>query len=69
MLLAFLGFSGERTDIMAHVLGFFMGLGGGWLLARFDRDWADDVVLQLKCVGFVASLLLVSWLIAIWAYP
>ncbi|MEM8646223.1 MAG: rhomboid family intramembrane serine protease [Pseudomonadota bacterium] len=69
MLLAFLGFSGERTDIMAHVLGFFMGLGGGWLLARFDRNWADDVMLQLKCVGFVAGLLLVAWLIAIWAYP
>ncbi len=69
MLLAFLGFSGERTDVMAHVLGFFVGLGGGWLLARFDRNWAGDVMLQLKCIGFSAGLLMVSWFIAIWTHP
>jgi rhomboid protease GluP len=33
MLLAFLGFSGERTDIGAHVAGFAMGGVMGFILA------------------------------------
>ena len=69
MLLAFLGFSGERTDILAHVLGFLAGLAGGWVLARFDRNWAADWLLQLKCGGFALGLLAVAWLVAILAYP
>lgn len=65
MLLAFLGFSGERTDILAHVLGFAMGLGGGLLLGRYERNWAADLNLQLKCGGLAAGTLVVAWTLAI----
>lgn len=65
MLLAFLGFSGERTDVMAHVLGFAMGLLSGWLLSRFGRDWSTDLVFQLKAGGAALGILIVAWTIAL----
>ncbi|MEO0974573.1 MAG: rhomboid family intramembrane serine protease, partial [Pseudomonadota bacterium] len=36
-LLAFLGVGDERTDIGAHLTGFFCGLVGGWLWGRWLR--------------------------------
>ena len=39
LLLAYLGFGGERTDVGAHVAGFAVGLAIGWALAR----WLDRV--------------------------
>jgi len=69
MLLAFLGFSGERTDILAHVLGFLMGLAGGWLLSRYERNWAADIVFQLKCGALAGGILASAWIMAIVAGP
>ncbi len=65
MLLAFLGFSGERTDILAHVLGFVMGLVGGWVLGRSDRNWAADIVFQLKCGALAGGMIVTAWVMAI----
>ena len=65
MLLAFLGFSGERTDILAHVLGFAMGLAGGLVLSRFERNWAADLVFQLKCGVFAVGVIILAWGVAI----
>lgn len=66
-LLAFLGFSGENTDVLAHVLGFASGLAGGWLLARSDRDWTIDRSLQWKCASAAAALVLFAWIAAVLA--
>ncbi len=63
-LLAFLGFSGENTDVLAHVLGFASGLAGGWLLARSDRDWTIDRGLQWKCASAAGALVLFAWIAA-----
>jgi rhomboid protease GluP len=63
-LLAFLGFSGENTDVLAHVLGFASGIAAGWLLARLDRDWTVDQGLQWKCAGAVAAVLASAWIAA-----
>lgn len=65
MLLAFLGFSGERTDVLAHVLGFVMGLCGGWMLSRVDRDWASDLVFQVKSGVAAAGILTGAWIMAL----
>ncbi len=54
LLLAYLGFGGERTDVGAHVMGFAVGLAVGWALARwFDRvprgPWAQWVMVGSPC--------------------
>lgn len=63
-LLAFLGFSGENTDILAHVLGFGSGIAAGLLLARRDRDWTIDRGLQWKCAGIAAAVVISAWVAA-----
>ena len=63
-LLVFLGFSGENTDILAHVLGFGSGLAAGWLLARWDRDWTIDRGLQAKCAAAAGAVVVFAWLAA-----
>jgi rhomboid protease GluP len=63
-LLAFLGFSGENTDVLAHVLGFGSGLAAGWLLARWDRDWTVDRGLQWKCASAAIAVVAFAWVAA-----
>ncbi len=60
-LLAFLGFSGENTDILAHVLGFGSGLAAGWLLARWDRDWTVDRGVQVTCAAAAGAIVVFAW--------
>ncbi len=63
-LLVLLGFGGENTDILAHVLGFFTGLAGGLLLARWDRDWPADRALQWRCGGIAVAIVAIAWIAA-----
>jgi rhomboid protease GluP len=63
-LLTFLGFSGENTDVLAHVLGFGSGLAAGWLLARWDRDWTIDRGLQWKCAAAAGAVVVLAWVAA-----
>jgi membrane associated rhomboid family serine protease len=63
-LLAFLGFSGENTDILAHVLGFASGIAAGLLLARWDRDWTVDPGLQWTCAGIAGAVVAFAWVAA-----
>jgi membrane associated rhomboid family serine protease len=63
-LLAFLGLSGENTDILAHVLGFGSGIAAGWALARSDRDWTVDQGLQWKCAGLAGAIVVSAWVAA-----
>ncbi|MDP1701223.1 MAG: rhomboid family intramembrane serine protease [Aestuariivirga sp.] len=63
-LLAFLGLSGENTDVLAHVLGFGSGIAVGWVLARWDRDWTLDRGLQWKCAGIAGGAVAAAWIAA-----
>jgi len=66
-LLAFLGFSGENTDVLAHVLGFGSGIAAGLLLARWDRDWTLDRGLQWKCAAIAGAVVASAWAAAAFA--
>ncbi len=65
VILGFLGSSGERTDVMAHVWGFIagipLGLFGCWLLARHTLGNAS----QLGLTVLTAALVLLAWTFAL----
>jgi membrane associated rhomboid family serine protease len=65
LLLVHLGFGGERTDVGAHVLGFLVGVGLGWALAR----WPDLVPrgdrAQWGYGAAAVGLLVLAWIAAL----
>ena len=63
-LLLFLGFSGQNTDVLGHVLGFGAGVGAGWLISKWDRGWDTDRVLQWKCAGAAGGMVAFAWFVA-----
>ena len=63
-LLAFLGFSGENTDVLAHVLGFGSGIAAGLMLVRWDRDWTVDRSLQWTCAAIAGAVVISAWVAA-----
>jgi rhomboid protease GluP len=63
-LLAFLGLSGENTDVLAHVLGFASGIAAALVLARWDRDWTVDRGLQWTCAGIAGAVVISGWVAA-----
>ena len=65
MLLAFLGFSGEQTDVLAHVFGFGSGLVLGFALATLDRLWSANAHAQVWSAWTAAGIAAVAWLCAI----
>jgi membrane associated rhomboid family serine protease len=65
LLLAYLGFGGERTDVGAHVAGFAVGLAFGWFLARWHELVPHGTRAQWRYGGLAAGVLLVSWVIAL----
>jgi rhomboid protease GluP len=67
MLLAFLGFSEEQTDILAHVFGFASGVCVGSLLAWWDRRWPEDRPAQSKSAWAAGVIVALAWLFAILA--
>lgn len=68
MLLAFIGVGGERTDIWAHIWGFALGgvSGFGLALARLER-LVQRRAIQRTAGAFAAGLLLLAWLLAVYA--
>jgi rhomboid protease GluP len=66
-LLAFLGFSGENTDILAHILGFACGIAAGWMLAKWQGQsrWQTNRNLQWLCGLSAATIMAAAWLAAI----
>jgi membrane associated rhomboid family serine protease len=63
-LLAFLGFSGENTDILAHVMGFGSGLVAGFVLSRWPGDWPSDRGVQWMCAGTAGLMVAAAWIAA-----
>ena len=66
-LLAFLGFSGENTDILAHILGFGSGIATGWVLTRWNHDWPANRSMQWKCASTAGVIMAGAWFAAIFA--
>jgi membrane associated rhomboid family serine protease len=65
MLLAFLGFGGERTDIGAHVMGFAVGAGAGFALGHFGHRVPHGPDAQQVYGAIACGLLLLAWLMAL----
>jgi rhomboid protease GluP len=64
-LLAYTGSGGERTDIGAHIWGFAVGLGAGWLAAAIPGSLLANKVLQ-GLAGTAAALALAgAWVLAL----
>ncbi len=63
LLLAFLGFGGERVDVGAHVLGFAVGLGAGLALWRAPAAWFAWTR-QIWAGAAAPVLVLLAWLVA-----
>jgi hypothetical protein len=67
MLLALLGFSGEQTDILAHVCGFLAGACIGALLGWLERPWPVCWAVQLNSGLAAGAIVLFAWVWAILA--
>lgn len=63
-LLAFLGFSGENTDMLAHVTGFGSGLVAGFVLSRWGREWTSDRGVQWMSAGTAGLIVVAAWVAA-----
>ena len=65
LLLVFLGFGGENTDVGAHVAGFALGGLLGLALGRWGRQlpqgWRAQWLYGLAALGLVAG----AWLLAL----
>jgi rhomboid protease GluP len=67
MLLAYLGFGGERTDIGGHVAGFVSGCALGLGLAWAAR-WVPQASVAQRAYGASAlALIVLAWLLALHA--
>ena len=65
MLLAFLGFGGERTDVGAHVLGFGVGAAAGFALGRAGHRVPHGPDAQQVYGVIVCGILLLAWFMAL----
>lgn len=65
LLLAYTGFSGERTDVGAHLAGFFMGMLAGRLYTWIEVS-VDLKSINQYLYGYVAiGLVVLAWLVAL----
>ena len=64
-LLAFTGIGGERTDVLAHVLGFMAGVGSGFALAHAPLPPPDRTGPQWFAAAIALTLLVASWTAAL----
>ncbi len=65
VLLSFLGLSGERTDFMAHILGFAMGALLGYLASTVQERVVFDVHHQYAFGAAALGMIVVAWVLAL----
>lgn len=65
MLLAFLGFGGGRTDVGAHVAGFAVGGGLGFVLAWSRPVWLHARRTQRLSGAAACGLVALAWAVAL----
>jgi membrane associated rhomboid family serine protease len=68
MLLTFLGFGGERTDVGAHVAGFAVGVVIGFVLAHAGDRVPQGALAQRVYGALAAGLFALAWLLALDAW-
>ena len=68
MLLAYLGFGGERTDIGGHIAGFAVGTALGVGLAYADDDVPQGASVQWIFGVAALALFALAWLLALRAH-
>lgn len=64
ILLGFLGAGGERTDVIAHVTGFFSGCVLGVALGKIPERRFDSRGLQLAAGAFTLAAIAAAWMFA-----
>jgi rhomboid protease GluP len=65
LMLSLIGVDGERTDVLAHVMGFVAGTILGWIGCRIPNRLLENEALQ-SAAGFAALLMVfVAWSAAI----
>jgi len=64
-LLAFLGFGGENTDVLGHILGFCVGVPIGLYLARVPQRFARGIRMQRISGTLAFGLVSLAWLVAL----
>jgi len=65
LLLAWTGMGGERTDVLAHVMGLVSGLVVGVGCGFIPREQLENTALQLVALGLAAGILIVAWGVAL----
>ncbi len=65
MLLAFLGFGGENTDVLGHILGFGVGIPIGLFLARVPQQLTSKVGVQRTSGTLALGLVSLAWLVTL----
>jgi rhomboid protease GluP len=64
-LLAFTGTGGERTDVLAHLLGFMAGVGLGFGLAHARLPPPGQAMPQWIAGGLALAVLAAAWTVAL----
>jgi hypothetical protein len=64
-LLAFTGTGGERTDVLAHLLGFMAGVGLGFGLAHARLPPPGQATPQWIAGGLALAVLAAAWTAAL----
>ena len=64
-LLAFLGVGDERTDVLAHLVGFVTGATAGWGLGRASRRRPLAGRGQLLLGTLTVAVVVAAWLVAL----
>jgi len=64
-LLAFLGFGGENTDVLGHIMGFGVGVAIGLVLARAPQRFTRTVRIQRNSGVLACGLVSLAWLLAL----
>ncbi len=65
MLLALIGVGGERTDVTAHVTGFFAGLLIGAISSRIPTRWLADERSQWLAGLAAFAVVTLAWVVAL----
>lgn len=65
VLLGWFGMGDERTDVNAHISGFFCGLGAGWLTTQFVGNWLVRERNQWIAAALALILVVGAWGLAL----